>query len=788
MPRIGMRRVSLAVATVTLAATSGLAGSTVAAQAATHPAVTHSAGTHPAATHPAATNYLTLQTLPDQGETALYNFLNTATSSIDVTIYELNDVTMENELVAKEKAGVTVRVILDQAQKSYNTAAYNVLTAGGVGVVYSSTSFTYTHQKTITVNNDESYVSTGNFDNTYYATSRDFGVFDTDPTDVAAIVAVFNADYAHTSITPSDGDDLVWSPTDSQTQLLALINGAQHTLDIEQEEFEDTTLTNAIVADAKRGVTVRIVVEDPSDYTTDLNEVTAAGGTYVGYSSSTGFYIHGKSVIVDSGYSDAKAFVGSENFSSNSLSDNRELGIITTDSNIVSGLETTFNGDYSGSNAGKVAIFSPGNQTTATGGTVYLQTQGEDTCTGTFSYKATGLPTGLSISSTTGVISGTASKAGTYTVTVTGTDTTGPSASATYTWTVGTTTGNTVTVTNPGSQTGTVGTPASLQVSATDSASGQTLTYSATGLPAGLSINASTGLISGTPTTATAYSVTVTATDTTGAKGSASFTWTINPATANTVTVTNPGSQTGTVGTPASLQVSATDSASGQTLTYSATGLPAGLSINASTGLISGTPTTATAYSVTVTATDTTGAKGSATFTWTISASSSCTAAQLLGNPGFENGSSSPAPWTVTSTHSPVEVINDSSKEPPHSGTWDAWLDGWGTTTTDTVSQPVSVPSGCSTYQLSFWLHIDTAETTTTTAYDTLKVQVLNSSGTVLGTLATFSNLNHNTGYAQHTYNVSAYAGESITLKFTGSEDSEKQTSFVLDDTAFNVS
>ncbi|HEY1919523.1 MAG TPA: putative Ig domain-containing protein [Streptosporangiaceae bacterium] len=697
MPRIGMRRVSLAVATVTLAATSGLAGSTVAAQAATHPAVTHSAGTHPAATHPAATNYLTLQTLPDQGETALYNFLNTATSSIDVTIYELNDVTMENELVAKEKAGVTVRVILDQAQKSYNTAAYNVLTAGGVGVVYSSTSFTYTHQKTITVNNDESYVSTGNFDNTYYATSRDFGVFDTDPTDVAAIVAVFNADYAHTSITPSDGDDLVWSPTDSQTQLLALINGAQHTLDIEQEEFEDTTLTNAIVADAKRGVTVRIVVEDPSDYTTDLNEVTAAGGTYVGYSSSTGFYIHGKSVIVDSGYSDAKAFVGSENFSSNSLSDNRELGIITTDSNIVSGLETTFNGDYSGSNAGKVAIFSPGNQTTATGGTVYLQTQGEDTCTGTFSYKATGLPTGLSISSTTGVISGTASKAGTYTVTVTGTDTTGPSASATYTWTVGTTTGN-------------------------------------------------------------------------------------------TVTVTNPGSQTGTVGTPASLQVSATDSASGQTLTYSATGLPAGLSINASTGLISGTPTTATAYSVTVTATDTTGAKGSATFTWTISASSSCTAAQLLGNPGFENGSSSPAPWTVTSTHSPVEVINDSSKEPPHSGTWDAWLDGWGTTTTDTVSQPVSVPSGCSTYQLSFWLHIDTAETTTTTAYDTLKVQVLNSSGTVLGTLATFSNLNHNTGYAQHTYNVSAYAGESITLKFTGSEDSEKQTSFVLDDTAFNVS
>jgi hypothetical protein len=80
------------------------------------------------------------------------------------------------------------------------------------------------------------------------------------------------------------------------------------------------------------------------------------------------------------------------------------------------------------------------------------------------------------------------------------------------------------------------------------------------------------------------------------------------------------------------------------------------------------------------------------------------------------------------------------------------------------------------------------AESTTTTAYDTLKVQVLNSSGTVLSTLHTYSNLDHNTGYAQHSFSLSAYAGQTITLKFTGSEDYEYQTSFVIDDTAVNVS
>ncbi|MCL2551464.1 MAG: putative Ig domain-containing protein [Actinomycetia bacterium] len=258
--------------------------------------------------------------------------------------------------------------------------------------------------------------------------------------------------------------------------------------------------------------------------------------------------------------------------------------------------------------------------------------------------------------------------------------------------------------------------------------------------------------------------------------GTAAFT--NGTSTGNTVTVTNPGSQSTVVNTAASLQISASDSASGQTLTYSATGLPAGLSINASSGLISGTPTATGTSSVTVTAKDSTGATGTASFSWAVTTSGGggggCTASQLLTNPGFESGNTG---WTTSSG-----VIDNSTGAPAHTGSYKAWLDGYGTTHTDTLSQSVTIPSTCTSANLTFYVYISTQETSTTTAYDTLKLTAGSS------TLATYSNLNHTTGYVQKSINLSSYIGQTVALKFTGSEDSLYATSFLIDDTAVNVS
>jgi hypothetical protein len=155
---------------------------------------------------------------------------------------------------------------------------------------------------------------------------------------------------------------------------------------------------------------------------------------------------------------------------------------------------------------------------------------------------------------------------------------------------------------------------------------------------------------------------------------------------------------------------------------------------------------------------------------------STCASGQEVANPGFESGSAS---WSAS-----TGVIGQwaSNGEPPHSGSWDAWLDGNGRTHTDTLSQAITIPSGCTSYSLSFWLHIDSAETTTFSANDTLTVRLGSS------TLATYSNLNKASGYAQHTFNVAGFAGQTVTLTFTGTENNRRQTSFVVDDVALNVS
>jgi trimeric autotransporter adhesin len=331
------------------------------------------------------------------------------------------------------------------------------------------------------------------------------------------------------------------------------------------------------------------------------------------------------------------------------------------------------------------------------------------------------------------------------------------------------------------------------------------IALSASGLPAGVTASFSPASIAAPGSGSSTLTFTVSATATlgtstvtiTGTGGSITHTTTVS------LTVTSVPTPNFTISaSPSSVSI-AKGAAGSSTITtavsggfnsaiaLSASGQPTGVTVAFSPASIAAPGSGSSTMTITVAATavagtstiTVTGTGGSLTRTTTVTLTvTNGGVTQLLGNPGFENGSANPAPWTAT-----AGVVDSSASQPAHSGTWKAWLDGYGTTHTDSILQTVTIPSTATTATLAFWLHIDTAETTTVTAFDTLRVQIRNTAGTVLSTLATFSNLNRAAGYTQRSFDVTAFKGQTVQVFLVGTEDASLQTSFVVDDFTLNV-
>ena len=291
---------------------------------------------------------LTLVTEPQAGMAPVLALIRSATRSLDLVMYEFQDREIGDALVAAQARGVAVRVLVDHgyygAPDAMNDAAYAYLQAAGVPVKWTPVSFALTHQKTLVADGSRALIMTFNFTPRYYATSRDFAVLDSDPTDVAAIGSAFDADWTGSgaATTAAIGSDLVWSPGSRGDMLLA-IAAAKKTLDVYNEEMQDPQVTAALVDAAKRGVAVRVVMTYETIDKAAFAQLAAGGvamRTFGGGKHT--LYIHAKMIVADG----REAFLGSENFSATSLEKNRELGLFVSDPGIVASLESTFAGDF----------------------------------------------------------------------------------------------------------------------------------------------------------------------------------------------------------------------------------------------------------------------------------------------------------------------------------------------------------------------------------------------------------------------------------------------------------
>jgi len=299
---------------------------------------------------------------PDDGRTLVLSNLSAAKTSIDLTIYEISDPQIMAALEAAQSRKVNVRVLYNwfsfppDMQQRTILPAIQQLTAAGIQCKQAPRNFEVTHEKAFVIDGATAIVQSFNLTSEYFSDTRDFGIVTTVPVEVSEIAAVFEADWNGTSIIPK-APSLVWSPVNSRTKLTALINGATKTLDIYCEEAEDPGTLGAMVAAAKRGVKVRFIAAVLSGQGNangnaqgitylQSGKVNAVCKSFPISGGKAQMYIHAKMILADHGTAKAQAYIGSENFSCVSLDDNRECGILVTESAILDRLQTTYNSDW----------------------------------------------------------------------------------------------------------------------------------------------------------------------------------------------------------------------------------------------------------------------------------------------------------------------------------------------------------------------------------------------------------------------------------------------------------
>lgn len=267
--------------------------------------------------------------------------LDAATVSIDVGIYAFTLTRLADKLVAADRRGVPVRVIFDPTQQAANQNVYDRLRTIGVEVKWAPDTFTFSHAKYLVIDRDTAMILSGNLTVAGMTDQRNVGLVDRDPTNVADLAAIFEADWADRPA-QLDCPRLMISPADARSRVLALIASARTTLDVEVYYIADVGVRTAIAAAHDRGVAVRVILSEPSEVSDNSATATALENEGVAVRVLANPVPHIKMIIADG----AAALVGSHNLSVTSLRDNREIGEIVRVPTAVGTLRARFDGDW----------------------------------------------------------------------------------------------------------------------------------------------------------------------------------------------------------------------------------------------------------------------------------------------------------------------------------------------------------------------------------------------------------------------------------------------------------
>ena len=295
----------------------------------------------------------TLIVEPDDGLDPVRNFIRSAQNSLLVKQFTFTEPSLVQAVIDRHNAGVDVRVMLNAARSSgdrANDETFEQFRNAGVKVQWSNPKFYVTHEKSIVVDGKAAMVATFNLMIKYFTMTRDYGIITRDPTHVAQIVDVFDADWEHREFTPAEDGGLLWSNSNSRYQMARFIDRATETLHVQHPKFVDAVILERLVAAVDRGVKVRVLCGgkhgisecDILDTFSSLRTLRRFGAKV---HKQKNLRVHAKLIVLDK----REALVGSMNIDRNAFDLRRELGLTTDDPAIVGRLLNAFRYDWKAS-------------------------------------------------------------------------------------------------------------------------------------------------------------------------------------------------------------------------------------------------------------------------------------------------------------------------------------------------------------------------------------------------------------------------------------------------------
>lgn len=284
---------------------------------------------------------------PDAGRAPLLSAINNAKSSVDLVMYGLTDESFITALIQAKNSGKKINILLEPEpykSENENARAIRTLRSENISLYWPDKKFKLVHQKTFLFDNQTAIVMTFNLTHSSFSRERNFALILTDPSEVSEIKRVFDADRMQKNVTVSD-PHLLWSPDNSREKILQLIEGAHSEIKIYAQDITDYTIIGTLAKMARKGIDVKIILSiTPEKLRSKKFAFLKKAGVVV--HNSQHYYIHAKVIIVDQ----KRAILGSINFTKPSLNDNRELSVLTEQTDIVNQLMNTFDKDWRDTN------------------------------------------------------------------------------------------------------------------------------------------------------------------------------------------------------------------------------------------------------------------------------------------------------------------------------------------------------------------------------------------------------------------------------------------------------